>query len=345
MSFTPGAPCGASTHPSTPLRAVVFHALRSLARAPSAPSPPVGGFELTEQQTESVGRVITALATQRGIILAGGMGSGKTVQALNVAYALAGVGGRVLFIVPAGLVGMWCKTARRFCGDVDIRAIKGGGGADSIASFMTGTHWLDVSYEYYAGHSGAFPRHDARVALLVCDEAHMLGGSRRQRYSSVRLCPADKVLLLSPTPCTNSLLSLWPLLNLCTPGGAGEERYWSAKVVEPIELGEDSVRLRLARGFLDPLIAKYVLRPAALSNGLPPCPTPTSCSARRELQRSLGSAITERLKGLPRAQAQVLLATHPALLGSQSKPSAAARAAGLVDDPPDSWSDTLALAL
>lgn len=40
-----------------------------------------GGFELTEQKTESVEHVITALKTHRGIILAGGMGSGKSVQA------------------------------------------------------------------------------------------------------------------------------------------------------------------------------------------------------------------------------------------------------------------------
>jgi hypothetical protein len=55
------------------------------------------------------------------------MRSGMTVQALNVTYgryALAGVGGRGLFTAPAGLVGMWCESARRFCGDVDIRAPK-----------------------------------------------------------------------------------------------------------------------------------------------------------------------------------------------------------------------------
>lgn len=74
--------------------------------------------------------VITALKTQRGIILAGGMGSGKTVQALNCTRAR----GRVLFIVPAGLAGMRCKSACRVCGDVDIRAIKGGVAATPTAS-------------------------------------------------------------------------------------------------------------------------------------------------------------------------------------------------------------------
>jgi hypothetical protein len=93
---------------------------------------------LTVQQSECVERVLAALETQRGIILAGGMGSGKTVQALNVAYTIAGVGIRALFVVPAGLVQMWLASARRFCATVDIRAIKGSGDADSIATFVAG---------------------------------------------------------------------------------------------------------------------------------------------------------------------------------------------------------------
>ena len=124
--------------------------------------------------------ICTAFGTQRGLILADSMGSGKTVQALAV-----GVDGRVLFIVPAGVADMGKTTTRRFCAEVEFRAVKGGGDADSIASFMTGTHMLVVLYECCARHCGR----SARMALLICDGAHMLGGYQTQRYTNETICP------------------------------------------------------------------------------------------------------------------------------------------------------------
>ena len=67
----------------------------------------------------------------------------------------------------------------------------------AIATFMTGAYWLVVSYEYLTGHHGAFLRQDARIPFVVFDESHALGGSQTLRYSIARLCPADKILLLT----------------------------------------------------------------------------------------------------------------------------------------------------
>ena len=95
---------------------------------------------------------------------------------------------------------MWKTTVRRFCAEVDIRAIKGGGDADCIASFMTGAHMLVVLYEYCAREYGR----RARMAPLICDETHMLGGNQTQRYTPERICPVDELLLPTATPCANS---------------------------------------------------------------------------------------------------------------------------------------------
>ena len=82
-------------------------------------------------------------------------------------------------------------------------------------------------------------------------------------------CPADKLLLLTATPCTNSPRALWPRLNLCEPGVAGEEQWWASKIVGPIEGRGTETMKRLARIVLDPLVARFVLRRVIRPDELP----------------------------------------------------------------------------
>jgi SNF2 family DNA or RNA helicase len=138
--------------------------------------------------------------------------------------ALAGPDGRVLFITPAAVISTWIAHAAQSHHDRDVRSLggmNGGASVDCVASFMTGKHWLVVSYEYYSRHHMVFRKHvAARIALLVLDEAHFLGfdAARRERVLS---CPADKVLALTATPCSNDLMQLWSLFDIVQPGFAG----------------------------------------------------------------------------------------------------------------------------
>ena len=317
-----------------------FHAWRFwLSRAPPPPLP-AGEFVLTAPQAEGVDHLIASLCDQQGMINAGSMGSGKTLQALVVADALAGEHGRVLILAPRGMVEVWVNTARKSHPMRDVRSIRGGASADTIASFMTGKHWLVVSYEYYTGHYDAFLRHGgARIPLVVCDEAHKLGGCVSQRYVRVRACPADKLLLLTATPCANSLRTLWPLLNLCSPGVAGEEKWWVRAVVGPIERDDEGALGRIARSTLAELTGRFVLRRVAMPNELPTRSDYIVLCQTSERQRQLGAVVAQS-SGLARAQAQLLIATHPFLLGTRSAPTPIARATGVVEYLSESIWDT-----
>ena len=274
------------------------------------------------------------------MINSGSMGSGKTLQALVVADELAGPSGRVLIHAPLAMVDVWQKTARKSHPMRDVRAIRTGAAADTIESFMTGDHWLVVSYEYYAAHYAAFLRHGgARIQLLICDEAHKLGGCDTQRYVRVRLCPTDKLLLLTATPCANSLRTLWPLLNLCSPGVAGEEKWWVRAVVGPIERDDQGALGRVARSTLAELRGRFVLRRVAMPNELPTRSDYIVQCKTSERQRQLGAEVAKS-SGLARAQAQLLNSTHPFLLGTRSSPTTVARSTGVVDYLSESIWDT-----
>jgi superfamily II DNA or RNA helicase len=135
-------------------------------------------FEPTVSQLEGWRHIMLRLQVQDGFILADDTGLGKTLIALMVADELGGSDSRVLFITPAAVISAWIAHAAQSHREREVRSLCDTNVASSIeciASFMTGKHWLVVSYEYFSRHHLAFRKHGmARIALLVLDEAHFL---------------------------------------------------------------------------------------------------------------------------------------------------------------------------
>lgn len=184
----------------------------------------VGVFEPTDEQLESVEHIIENLLLWPGFILADDTGLGKTLIALMVADHIAGDAGRVPILAPAVVVSAWHAHVAQRHPSRDVRSIVGSGGSagGGIEAFMTGTHWLVTSYDYFAIPHDAFLKTGAEpVAVLVCDEAHLLGRWRTLRRESVSTFLAEKVLLLTGTLCSD-LMQLWSLLDLTHPGCAAD---------------------------------------------------------------------------------------------------------------------------
>lgn len=180
-----------------------------------------------------------------------------------VADYFAGDDGRVLIICPAAVVSAWIAHAAQSHRSRDVRSIGGVGesASGSIDRFMNGTHWLVVSYDYFVLHNSAFRRHGAgRVAMLVLDEAHLLGQAATQRRQCVSMFPAARQLLLTATPCSNDMEQLWSLLDLAEPGCAAERELWRLMVVDPFASGSTSLFATKAKVWFYALVEKYLLR-------------------------------------------------------------------------------------
>ena len=98
----------------------------------------------------------------------------------------------MLIVSPASVVSAWVAHA----------ALSHPG--RNVRSFMTCTHWLVVSYEYFTLHYGAFRRHGRNwSALAVFDEAHLLDQLNTQRRTCACTLPPEMRLLLTAMPCSD----------------------------------------------------------------------------------------------------------------------------------------------
>ncbi len=151
----------------------------------TAPDPPPSW--LRPAQIPSFRRVLAAVRSQGGALLADPVGSGKTFVALAVAQALA-PRRPTACLVPAALIDQWRATAE---------ALR--------SSIVVGSH--------EAASRGRLP--DQARGLVLIDEAHRFRHPHTQRYH--RVAPwlvGRQVLLISATPVVNRLDDLLHLLLL-----------------------------------------------------------------------------------------------------------------------------------
>ena len=132
-----------------------------------------------------------------GVLVADGVGLGKTYIGLGLAWAERRSGGDALVVAPASLRREWARAADR-----------------------VGEPLGFVSHTALAG-----PRRplDERVRLLIVDEAHAFRNPRTRRYDALaRLAVGRRVALLTATPVNNTPRDLAALIHLFA--GAGRFR-------------------------------------------------------------------------------------------------------------------------
>jgi Helicase conserved C-terminal domain/SNF2-related domain len=151
-------------------------------------------------QAEAVDRAEAFLARRGGVLIADGVGMGKTRMGAALALAAARGGGRVLLVVPAGLRRQW---RAELCA-------QGGAPAGCVV----------VSHARLS-RDGDPEEGGPPFDRIVVDEAHAFRNPRTRRYVALaRLARAAQVVLLSATPVNNSLLDLYFLIRLFAGDGA-----------------------------------------------------------------------------------------------------------------------------
>jgi superfamily II DNA or RNA helicase len=158
-------------------------------------------------------RVVERIQQQPGLVVAHGLGSGKTLSSIAAAEAL---GGPTTVLVPAALRANYEKEIAKHVdqpqADYDISSLQG------------------------AARSGFIPNSD----LLIVDEAHRLRDPATKGHQVVDASSAAKRLLLTGTPLYNKPADLASLVNIAArrpvlpeQPAAFEARYLGKKTVNP----------------------------------------------------------------------------------------------------------------
>ncbi len=153
-----------------------------------------GHIRLTTFQTDGVARAEKILAQYHGVVVADGVGLGKTFIAGELIRRVKERRQRVLVVAPAALRdGTW----RTFFDDFDLKA-------DC------------VSFEEIALKGGKVSRYWDEYSLIVVDEAHAFRNPDTERAAALRTLlagsPPRDLVLLTATPVNNSLWDLYYLL-------------------------------------------------------------------------------------------------------------------------------------
>ncbi|HEX9109543.1 MAG TPA: SNF2-related protein, partial [Longimicrobiales bacterium] len=174
-------------------------------------------FDLAAFQRDAVARAELALARHGGVLLADGVGLGKTFLGLALAEAELRRGGRVLLVVPAALARDWIAPLRRLARARGARL-----DPQRQASARSTLVWLThTRLSRSALPAGASAGADTfSPTLIVVDEAHAFRNPATRRYRALaELCRHARVALLTATPVNNRLSDLYFQLRLFAGDG------------------------------------------------------------------------------------------------------------------------------
>lgn len=172
-----------------------------------------------------------------GSILADDMGLGKTLQAITLMLKLKEEGaleqGRILVVVPTGLLTNWQAEISRFAPSLTFFVYHGTG--RSLKQFDA-----DILLTTY----GVLRSDNAKLkklpwTLMFIDEAQNIKNQDTAQSKAVRGIPATTHIALSGTPVENRLTEFWSIMDYANKGYLDTPKAFREKFVNPIQLYND----------------------------------------------------------------------------------------------------------
>ena len=168
-----------------------------------------------------------------GCILADGMGLGKTLQAIAVAFSLIKANHRfgkqfcnkMLVMCPTSLVRNWQYEFAKWIGnkcrcDAFVRS----GKKAFEEAWHTFADWPKPCI-FIASYEAVRQNHvivcELPIDMLICDEAHRLKNPHTSFARCVAQVQTIRRLFITGTPIQNNLAEFYSLANLCNPGALG----------------------------------------------------------------------------------------------------------------------------
>lgn len=181
-----------------------------------------------------------------GGILADDMGLGKTIQVLAL---LAGKTSKLptLVLAPKSLIFNWQNEAAKFTPHLKV-LVYAGNSRHELIKLIPKHNIVLSTYQTLRNDIEAFQ--EQKFQYLILDEAHNLKNSQSQITMAAKLIVAEKKIALTGTPIENSLMDLFSILSVVTPGLVtdSQAQRW-VKEADPVTIG------RLARA-----LTPFVLR-------------------------------------------------------------------------------------
>ena len=249
-------------------------ALRSFTELPR-PEPPVGfRCTLRPYQLEGYHWLSLLWDLRLGGILADDMGLGKTVQTLAMIVRareqgeLGGEAGPLLIVAPASVVTTWTSQAETFCPELTVVAVRETEGRSGVpvALVAQGADVVVTSYALLRLDAEAYAA--VPWAGMVVDEAQFVKNYQAKTYQAARTIPAPFKLAITGTPLENSLMDLWAMLSITSPGLFPSPQRFADTFRRPIESGSDPGRLETLRRRVRPLLLRRTKEQVATD--LPP---------------------------------------------------------------------------
>lgn len=192
-----------------------------------------------------------------GACLADDMGLGKTLQGLAWLSHLKTSGELsdmpALIIAPTSLLGNWQDEILKFTPDLKAGILH--------PSNLTAKEWRTITHypsHWLKRHNIVLTSYGMATRLewlsgitfpvLIMDEAQAVKNPQSQRTEAVKKIKANRKVALSGTPVENSLMELWSLMDVLTPGLLGTQNEFREMVKN---MGDDFSPLRkLAHPFI-----------------------------------------------------------------------------------------------
>lgn len=156
-----------------------------------------------------------------GACLADDMGLGKTLQVLTFLEKLRKEGKtkRVLLIVPASLLGNWCREAEKFVPQMEIRLLHGKTGAILGEQLVQEECFLTITT--YGMSQKIKVLQELEWDCLILDEAQAIKNAATKQTHAIKQIPARMRLAMTGTPIENDLTNLWSLFDFLNKGLLG----------------------------------------------------------------------------------------------------------------------------
>jgi hypothetical protein len=241
--------------------------------------------------------------TRLGGILADDMGLGKTVQLLAAVLRAREdepESPPVLVVAPTSVVPTWADQARQFAPGLRVEVVERTGSkrAETLDEVRVRADVVVTSYTLLrldADEYGAHP-----WSAVVFDEAQFVKNRQAATYKAARRLRARVKFAVTGTPMENSLMDLWSMLSIATPGLFPSPDAFTELYRKPIETqGSPEVLARLRRR-VRPVLLRRTKDEVATE--LPPkqeqvLSIPLSAGHRRLYDRHL-AAVRKQVLGL-----------------------------------------------
>ncbi|HUR73246.1 MAG TPA: DEAD/DEAH box helicase [Sporichthya sp.] len=240
-----------------------LEAVRRLDAVGSTPLPAGLHAELRPYQIEGFEWLVFLWEHRLGGVLADDMGLGKTLQSLAlIAHARAAEPDAPPFLIvaPTSVVSNWAAEAARFTPGLRVatvteseaRARRPGG--IPLADRAAAADVVVTSYALLRIDDAVYQ--NRQWAGLLLDEAQFVKNRVAKVHRAARLVPAPFKLAITGTPLENSVMELWALLSITSPGLFPFPDAFKEFYAVPIERNGDVEMLAQLRRRVRPLLKR-----------------------------------------------------------------------------------------